>query len=702
MENDFYNRFSSIIKECNYDNTYKMAWAKAIVEICCERSDGTSNLEISLFDIAQKFIKYYWNQTWFYDYKQSDNYKRPPAVVSLVKDLIKEYKNKLCINCGLNFHDISPIDFEKAKIDFNKYSFNDIYHKYISKIVSVLKFNVSWRFDSFANTANQLYSYSKKADFLIIKKEDVQIIKENSFDLMTVILIRWALIIKNFNSSSKTKKIIVPYNFIFQELKNNIFEELLIFENEQLKTFINTKYVSTNDNLDNKLPKIVEDWIEFIESENFVKPQTFKFAYIISILDEIKKSQYVKKSGLLSIPFIYHSIFEKYWKPLFEYKFIQTESNDNNFLYDNVYNYFKDCLLPKHSTYTFGHFLYVNHHLYHFLEIKPDKITHEFSNLGLLEYKNLWVTKQSSYMHNNFVVKTLDLYFNEEQLYVLGQYNNLLQKLAYYKWAQLLAKFNKICNFSEHEFYDDYINFKTNLINTFFASKRLSSNKTRTNEINNIEDIYLLISSSSLYRNIKVNNIFENNKNVTSIPRISKTKQVMLQNEHDNENFKTLDNFINNNENENFVNNKIKEESSIKSKQCNNIFYKINDDGNIVYSNYSFDDIDSSEIKHGELLKINYLSSCEPDDKIIITSNIFKLECLYEILGTLPVKLEFLDECKFSLYEELDPEQFKLIKSEKYINIVKKYNFINTQIKISIKGDSNSLYWLYLYIFHSL
>ena len=38
MENNFYNIFKRIIRECNYDNTYKMAWAKALVEIATENN----------------------------------------------------------------------------------------------------------------------------------------------------------------------------------------------------------------------------------------------------------------------------------------------------------------------------------------------------------------------------------------------------------------------------------------------------------------------------------------------------------------------------------------------------------------------------------------------------------------------------------------------------------------------------------------
>ena len=67
MENNFYNIFKRIIREYNYDNTYKMAWAKSLVEIAIEREYDNEVVKIKLEDIAQKYIKYYWNQTIFFD-----------------------------------------------------------------------------------------------------------------------------------------------------------------------------------------------------------------------------------------------------------------------------------------------------------------------------------------------------------------------------------------------------------------------------------------------------------------------------------------------------------------------------------------------------------------------------------------------------------------------------------------------------------
>ena len=54
--------FHNIIRNCSVENTYKMAWARAIIEIIFE---DPSECEIHLEQIAKKVIKYYWNQTIF-------------------------------------------------------------------------------------------------------------------------------------------------------------------------------------------------------------------------------------------------------------------------------------------------------------------------------------------------------------------------------------------------------------------------------------------------------------------------------------------------------------------------------------------------------------------------------------------------------------------------------------------------------------
>ena len=140
MENKFYKRFTKIIRECNYDNTYKMAWAKALVEICSNISLDSEFISISLREIADKFLKYYWNQTIFFDLMQGTNPLKPPVILSLVKDLINKYFSAI----GKK----QPEVYEKVEDRFEYIGLQKDYQKTLNQITRTLKQDVSWRFDS--------------------------------------------------------------------------------------------------------------------------------------------------------------------------------------------------------------------------------------------------------------------------------------------------------------------------------------------------------------------------------------------------------------------------------------------------------------------------------------------------------------------------------------------------------------------------
>ena len=69
-----------IIEQMNNDNTYKLAWGRAIIE-CVSMNDYidlNDNIEIPFDNISLKMIKYYWNQMFFFNLKQSPyKYKNP-------------------------------------------------------------------------------------------------------------------------------------------------------------------------------------------------------------------------------------------------------------------------------------------------------------------------------------------------------------------------------------------------------------------------------------------------------------------------------------------------------------------------------------------------------------------------------------------------------------------------------------------------
>ena len=87
--------FKKVIRECEYSNTYKMAWAKAIIELSNKYFDNANEYsELSLFEIALKMFKYYWDQTIFFNLFQSTP-NQPPVILTEVKRIIALYKEKV-------------------------------------------------------------------------------------------------------------------------------------------------------------------------------------------------------------------------------------------------------------------------------------------------------------------------------------------------------------------------------------------------------------------------------------------------------------------------------------------------------------------------------------------------------------------------------------------------------------------------------
>lgn len=73
MEIQYLNKWLTVIEQMSNDNTYKLAWGRAIIEcITFEKYIIDGNKVIVEFDgISKCMIKYYLNQIFFFNLKQS-------------------------------------------------------------------------------------------------------------------------------------------------------------------------------------------------------------------------------------------------------------------------------------------------------------------------------------------------------------------------------------------------------------------------------------------------------------------------------------------------------------------------------------------------------------------------------------------------------------------------------------------------------
>lgn len=218
MKTDNYiKEFLNLIRNCSVDNTYKMAWGKALVELASE--NPKLNL-IALEDIAKKIFKYYWNQTIYFDLIQGSNISKPPEFIKEVKKEIEKYYIKV----GKR----QPIHFERveSQIGLN-----------IKTLIRILKQDVSWRFLNLSSNSIELYKYNKGEDYLLLKNP--ALIAEYSDILFESINFRWTQILENFNSSPRiAKKVRILDLHEIKRSNLSRFKPFLDVENNHHKCFM--------------------------------------------------------------------------------------------------------------------------------------------------------------------------------------------------------------------------------------------------------------------------------------------------------------------------------------------------------------------------------------------------------------------------------------------------------------------------------
>lgn len=249
METDnFYQTFKKIIKECNVTNTYKMAWAKALVEIACQSIETQEITTIYLKDIAEKMMKYYWNQTIFFDLVQGSNLQEIPLVVQYIKEFIKKYYDSRDTR--------KPERFERIE-EYLKINMENEYQKCLEQITKTLKADVSWRFTVIKGKNNSaLYQYKRGDEKLEMLTANLMILQENCEDLFDLINYRWGMILETFNTSPRINKKVKIIDE--QEVKRSSlskFKKYLDVENPKRKCFLCGKDIEEGElSIDHVIP----------------------------------------------------------------------------------------------------------------------------------------------------------------------------------------------------------------------------------------------------------------------------------------------------------------------------------------------------------------------------------------------------------------------------------------------------------------
>ena len=227
MISKYINDWLDIIENMNNDNTYKLAWGRALLECisfdkCYE--ENAKKVFIKFEDIAECMVKYYWNQLFFFNLKQSP--LKEPVVCKETNKLITEYKNITNSNI--------PKWFDEGVRILNK----DNYLKTIKKVAKTLHENVAWRFKNVNKKVLNIYEIDKENNLVIFDYSAAKELKEYSIILSKLLNYKWAQLLEKFNFAPK---ITLKVNGISQTKLRR--ESLSKYKNELLKEFNDGKII---------------------------------------------------------------------------------------------------------------------------------------------------------------------------------------------------------------------------------------------------------------------------------------------------------------------------------------------------------------------------------------------------------------------------------------------------------------------------
>jgi 5-methylcytosine-specific restriction endonuclease McrA len=235
----YLDNFKKVIRECSYSNTYKMSWAKGIVELSNDYLHFDDDLiSIPLAKISEKMFKYYWDQTIYFNLFQSAP-NQPPIILQNVTKLIKLYQEKF---------KHSPVVFIRASPLIIS-NFKEEYEKAIRESIRNIKENVMPFFLNLGNTSYDFYEIEKEKDAIKIKKDHLEELDKNQQDLFDLINYRWSLMLENYNSCPRiAKKVrIIDEQEVKRNVRLTVFDEFLDFENKEHICFVCGKEITKEE-----------------------------------------------------------------------------------------------------------------------------------------------------------------------------------------------------------------------------------------------------------------------------------------------------------------------------------------------------------------------------------------------------------------------------------------------------------------------
>jgi len=190
---DYFKDWLSVIDGMNNENTYKLAWGRAIIELCHSFDVVEGVPTVFTFEqIGEYVLKYFWNQTYFFKLYQGPA-KTKPKIQQITEEIIEYYQSLTQSKIPDWFDKSKPI-LIRDKVKYNRF---------LKEISTALKQDVCWRFTKVGEENIDLYKLDKDRRIIELTHHQHTILKEHAFVLSQLLNYRWAQLLEKFNQSPR-------------------------------------------------------------------------------------------------------------------------------------------------------------------------------------------------------------------------------------------------------------------------------------------------------------------------------------------------------------------------------------------------------------------------------------------------------------------------------------------------------------------
>lgn len=190
--NDYLEKWLSVIDGMRNENSYKLAWGRSLIELCYSSECCDEKISFSFDQISENFLKYFWNQTYFFKFYQGPA-KTKPVIQQITEEMITWYQK---------VEDTTvPVWFDQAKVIFQKDPKH--YKKMLKKISDKMCDDVAWRFSIVNGESVDLYKLDLENKTVSFTREQLLSVKEHAFVLSQLVNYRWAQLLEKFNQSPR-------------------------------------------------------------------------------------------------------------------------------------------------------------------------------------------------------------------------------------------------------------------------------------------------------------------------------------------------------------------------------------------------------------------------------------------------------------------------------------------------------------------